>query len=150
MPEKVVVVVMAAGKEEVVEGERAPLRGQRGVTVPGSELPLPPCLSLLLPVTTAAAARTGRAFYTQLKARPLAAFSLDGLNPTLSFYSIASCHSALWPASPPTLRRRKSSLVEQYVCSAVICCTEVAAPFVGDWREACRSYPMSCDWLSHT
>lgn len=110
MPEKVVVVVMAAGTEKMDEGERAPLRGQRAVTVPGTEHPPRPCLALLLPVTTAAAARTGGAFYTHLKAHPPAASSLGGSNPIPSAYSTAPCHSAPWPASPSIPRRLASSL----------------------------------------
>lgn len=110
MPEKVVVVVMAAGMEKMDEGERAPLRGQRVATVPGTERPSPPRLTLLLPVTTAAAARAGCALYTHLEARPSAALSLDGSNPIPSSYSTAPCHSALWPASPSILRRLASSV----------------------------------------
>lgn len=89
--------------------------------------PFPPrTLPLLLPVTTAAAARTGRAFYSIPKARPLEAFSLGDSNSILGSHWTTPCHSALWPASPsyseePGLSL-KIPLVKQYVCSPAIGC----------------------------
>lgn len=53
----------------------------------------------------------------------------------LPVYSEAPCLTA------------KSPLVKHYVCSAVIGCGRWR-PFVGDWREGCRSPPAICHWLS--
>lgn len=109
MPEKMVVVVIAARMEKTGEGERAPLRRRWGATVLGTELSPPLALPSLLPVTTAAAARPGRAFYRARKARPSALLSVDGSNTTPNFYWTRPCHSTLRPASRSILRRPASS-----------------------------------------